>query len=83
MLAWTSCTRHTTRRPRGPSATAAPSYRRAERIAPAGLGITAHAGELSPANIGGAAARMPGLTRIGHGIHAATDPALKEGLAPK
>lgn len=54
-------------------------YRRAERIAGAGLGITAHAGELSPANIA-AAARMPGLTRIGHGIHAATDPALMDLL---
>lgn len=54
-------------------------YRRAERIAAAGLGITAHAGELSPANIA-AAARMPGLTRIGHGIHAATDPALMDLL---
>ncbi len=54
-------------------------YRRAERIAEAGLGITAHAGELSPANIA-AAARMPGLTRIGHGIHAATDPALMDLL---
>jgi adenosine deaminase len=57
-------------------------YRRAERIAEAGLGITAHAGELSPANIA-AAARMPGLTRIGHGIHAATDPALMDLLVER
>ena len=57
-------------------------YRRAERIASAGLGITAHAGELSPANIA-AAARMPGLTRIGHGIHAATDPALMDLLVAR
>ncbi len=53
----------------------APLYRLAERFAEAGLGITAHAGEVSTANIA-AAARMPGLTRIGHGIHAATDPEL-------
>lgn len=52
-----------------------PMYRLAERFAEAGLGITAHAGELSTANIA-AAARMPGLTRIGHGIHAAVDPEL-------
>jgi adenosine deaminase len=57
-------------------------YRRAERIAEAGLGITAHAGELSPANIA-AAARMPGLTRIGHGVHAATDPALMDLLVAR
>jgi adenosine deaminase len=53
----------------------APMYRLAERFAEAGLGITAHAGELSTANIA-AAARMPGLTRIGHGVHAAADPDL-------
>jgi adenosine deaminase len=52
-----------------------PMYRLAERFAEAGLGITAHAGELSTANIA-AAARMPGLTRIGHGVHAAADPEL-------
>jgi len=53
----------------------APMYRLAERFADAGLGITAHAGELSTANIA-AAVRMPGLTRIGHGVHAAADPEL-------
>jgi adenosine deaminase len=53
----------------------APMYRLAERFAEAGLGITAHAGEVSTANIA-AAVRMPGLTRIGHGIHAAADPEL-------
>lgn len=52
-----------------------PMYRLAERFTEAGLGITAHAGEVSTANIA-AAARMPGLTRIGHGIHAAADPEL-------
>ncbi|MDA1358928.1 hypothetical protein O1R50_04800 [Glycomyces luteolus] len=53
----------------------APMYRLAERFAGVGLGITAHAGEVSTANIA-AAARMPGLTRIGHGVHAAADPEL-------
>jgi adenosine deaminase len=52
-----------------------PIYRLAERFAEAGLGITAHAGEVSTANIA-AAVRTPGLTRIGHGIHAAADPEL-------
>lgn len=60
----------------------APMYRLAERFAEAGLGITAHAGELSTANIA-AAARMPGLTRIGHGIHAAADPELLRLLVDK
>ncbi len=53
------------------------AYRLAGRFAEAGLGITAHAGELSTANIAAAAA-TPGLTRIGHGIHAIENPALVE-----
>jgi adenosine deaminase len=56
-----------------------PMYRLAGRFAEAGLGITAHAGEVSTANIA-AAVRMPGLTRIGHGVHAAADPELLELL---
>jgi adenosine deaminase len=56
-----------------------PIYRLADRFAQAGLGVTAHAGELTAANIA-AAARTPGLTRIGHGIHAASDPSLIELL---
>src|SRR5262249_31751327 len=56
-----------------------PIYQLAERFAAVGLGITAHAGEVSPANIA-AAARTPGLTRIGHGIHAAYDPTLTDLL---
>ncbi|WP_460522853.1 adenosine deaminase family protein [Flindersiella endophytica] len=59
-----------------------PMYRLAGRLAEAGLGITAHAGEVSTANIA-AAARMPGLTRIGHGIHAAADPELLQLLADR
>jgi len=46
----------------------------------AGLGITAHAGEFSPANVG-AALRVPGLTRIGHAVYAAHGPKLLEQLA--
>jgi adenosine deaminase len=57
-----------------------PAYRIAERAAAAGLGITAHAGEISTANIA-AALRTPGLTRIGHATYAAADPRLLELLA--
>jgi adenosine deaminase len=57
-----------------------PVYRWAERAAAAGLGITAHAGEFSTANIA-AALRVPGLTRIGHGVYAAQDAGLLEELA--
>jgi adenosine deaminase len=55
------------------------AYRIAERVAEAGLGVTAHAGEVSTANIA-AALRVPGLTRIGHATHAAADPRLLELL---
>jgi adenosine deaminase len=58
----------------------ATAYRIAERAAAAGLGITAHAGEISTANIA-AALRTPGLTRIGHATHAAADPRLLDQLA--
>jgi adenosine deaminase len=56
------------------------AYRIAERAAAAGLGISAHAGEISTANIA-AALRAPGLTRIGHATHTADDPRLLELLA--
>jgi adenosine deaminase len=56
------------------------AYRIAERATAAGLGITAHAGEISTANIA-AALRTPGLTRIGHATHAAADPRLLDLLA--
>src|SRR5207253_6155415 len=56
------------------------AYRIAERAAAAGLGVTAHAGEISTANIA-AALRAPGLTRIGHATHAAADPRLLDLLA--
>jgi adenosine deaminase len=58
----------------------ASAYRCAERAAECGLGITIHAGEVSPANLG-AALRVPGLTRVGHAVYAARAPALLERLA--
>ena len=57
-----------------------PMYRAAERAADAGLGITAHAGEFSTANIA-AALRVPHLSRIGHAVYAARDPRLLDRLA--
>ena len=53
-------------------------YSWAERAAGAGLGITVHAGEFSPANIHSALG-VPGVARIGHAVHAAlTTPLLDE-----
>jgi adenosine deaminase len=54
----------------------------AERAAAGGLGVTAHAGEFSTANIA-AAAQLPGLTRLGHATYAAADPRLLELLAER
>jgi adenosine deaminase len=45
----------------------------------AGLGVTAHAGEFSTANLDAALA-LPGLTRIGHATHAARRPRLMDRL---
>jgi adenosine deaminase len=56
------------------------AYRWAERARDAGLGVTVHAGEFSPANIE-SALRMPGLVRLGHGVHAAYDEQLLEALS--
>jgi adenosine deaminase len=57
-----------------------PMYRVAERAAAGGLGVTAHVGEFSAANIR-AALRTPGLTRLGHGVYAASDPRLLDAVA--
>lgn len=57
-----------------------PIYRVAARIADAGLGVTAHAGEFSIANLA-AALRTPGLTRLGHAVYAARDPRLLDAVA--
>ena len=54
-------------------------YSWAESAAGVGLGITVHAGEFSPANIR-SALRVPGVTRIGHAVHAAFDTALLDEL---
>lgn len=58
------------------------AYRVAERAAAVGMGVTAHAGEFSTANIA-AALRVPGLTRLGHAVYAASDPRLLDMVAQK
>jgi hypothetical protein len=58
----------------------APVYAWAAHAAAAGLGIAAHAGEFSVANLA-ASLRTPGLTRVGHAVYAAQDPRLLEQLA--
>ena len=57
-----------------------PIYRVAGRMADAGLGVTAHVGEFSTANIA-AALRTPGLIRLGHAVYAARDPYLLDAIA--
>lgn len=69
-------------RPYDTEADWADAYRLAARAADAGLGITAHAGEFSAANIAAALA-VPGLTRIGHGVYAAYDERLLALLAER
>jgi adenosine deaminase len=58
----------------------ATAYRWAERATDAGLGITIHVGEFGTASVA-AALRTPGLRRIGHGTHIASDPRLLDLLA--
>jgi adenosine deaminase len=58
------------------------AYQVAGRVAAAGLGVTAHAGELSVANIA-AALRTPGLTRLGHAVHAVDDDQLLDLIASR
>jgi adenosine deaminase len=65
--------------PAGPAAWEI-AYGWAQRAADAGLGITVHAGEFSTANLD-AALRMPGVTRLGHALYAASDPRLLDQLA--
>lgn len=48
------------------------AYRLVDRVAMAGLGVTAHCGEFSSSNIA-AALLMPGLSRLGHAVHASSD----------
>lgn len=54
-------------------------YRWAGLLADAGLGITVHAGEFSPANLL-AALRLPGIRRLGHAVAAGRDPRLLEAV---
>jgi adenosine deaminase len=58
----------------------APVYRWAPRAVDLGLGLTAHAGEFSTANLA-ATLQVPGLTRIGHGVYLPHDPWLLEQAA--
>lgn len=58
------------------------AYRAAERLAGVGLGITAHAGEFAPVHLTGALG-LPGLSRIGHGIHAAGSPSMLAEIAER
>jgi adenosine deaminase len=58
------------------------AYRWAARAADAGLGITVHAGEFSPANLA-AALRVPGLQRLGHAVYAAAEPRLMAQLVAR
>jgi adenosine deaminase len=60
----------------------AEAYGWSERLANAGLGITAHAGEFSPAHLEGALG-LPGLTRVGHAVRAAESPALLDRIAER
>jgi adenosine deaminase len=56
------------------------AYRIAERLVAAGLDITVHVAEVSPANLA-SALKVPGLTRVGHATHAGYHPELLEMLA--
>ena len=55
------------------------AYVWASRAADAGLGITAHLGEVSAANIADGL-RLPGLTRVGHAVHATDSDELLQQL---
>ena len=54
----------------------------ADRARDAGLGIAAHAGEFSALHLA-EALEVPGLTRIGHALAAATDPRLLDRIAAR
>jgi adenosine deaminase len=56
-----------------------PIYRWARDAVKAGLGLAAHAGEFSSANLR-AALNIPGITRIGHAVYASSDPEMLEQL---
>ncbi len=56
------------------------AYHIADKLASAGLGITVHVAEVSPANLE-SALKTPGLTRLGHATHAGYHPHLTEKIA--
>jgi len=58
------------------------TFRWAREARSAGLGVTCHAGEFSRANIR-AALRIPGLTRIGHAVHATALSGVREEMADR
>ena len=55
------------------------AYAWARRAADEGLGITAHVGEVSRANIHSSLG-LPGVTRLGHAVYAAEDRRLLDGV---
>ena len=55
------------------------AYIWAEKARDAGLGITAHVGELTSSEVE-SALRLPGLGRAGHAVYAANDPGLLEQM---
>ena len=57
-------------------------HRWAKRARDAGLGIAAHAGEFGPLHLA-EALEVPGLTRIGHALAAATAPRLLDRIAAR
>lgn len=55
------------------------AHRWADELREAGLGITAHAGEFSDVNLV-PAIELPGLTRLGHAVHAGNDASLLQRI---
>lgn len=56
------------------------AYAVAAKLVEAGLGVTVHVAEVSPANLA-AALKTPGLTRLGHATHAGYHPDLLDMVA--
>ncbi len=55
------------------------AYVWAERAVEVGLGVSSHSGELTSANIAGALG-APGITRLGHAVHATETPDLLQSV---
>jgi adenosine deaminase len=56
------------------------AYKIADRLANAGLGMTAHVAETAPVNVE-SVLKMPGITRLGHATHVGYHPHLLELVA--